>query len=221
MAELPISESNGEDLFNGTTTPYAFDDNADSKTGLVYTHNSKRWSAHAAEQAIDWLAYISALLQGDYDLDSVSVTGGTINGVVIGGVTPAAGHFTTISASGDITTSQAIGRDTDNEIAWTTDNQLDITINGTTTAITSISTGASDNDKLVTQGYVDDAAGDVSPLTTKGDLYTYDTDDARLAIGTNGQVLTADSAEATGMKWADAIGGGITESNFITLNLIY
>src|SRR5688572_15479064 len=25
---------------------------------------------------------------------------------------------------------------------------------------------------------------------------------ARLAVGTNGQVLTADSAEATGMKWA-------------------
>lgn len=41
-----------------------------------------------------------------------------------------------------------------------------------------------------------------SPLTTKGDLYTYSTTDARLAVGTNGQVLTADSAEATGIKWA-------------------
>jgi hypothetical protein len=47
-----------------------------------------------------------------------------------------------------------------------------------------------------------------SPLTTKGDLYTYSTTDARLGVGTNGQVLTADSAEATGLKWASAAGGG-------------
>ena len=50
--------------------------------------------------------------------------------------------------------------------------------------------------------------GGASPLTTKGDLYTYSTTDARLGVGTNGQVLTADSAEATGLKWATAGGGG-------------
>ena len=41
-----------------------------------------------------------------------------------------------------------------------------------------------------------------SPLTTKGDLLTYDTGDQRLAVGANGTVLTADSAQATGVKWA-------------------
>jgi hypothetical protein len=50
--------------------------------------------------------------------------------------------------------------------------------------------------------------GGASPLTTKGDLYTYSTTDARLGVGTNGQVLTADSAEATGLKWATPAGGG-------------
>jgi hypothetical protein len=40
-----------------------------------------------------------------------------------------------------------------------------------------------------------------SPLTTKGDIYTYSTTDARLPSGLNGQILTADSVEATGLKW--------------------
>ena len=49
-------------------------------------------------------------------------------------------------------------------------------------------------------------AGAASPLTTKGDIYTFSTSDARLAVGTNTHVLTADSAEATGLKWAAAGG---------------
>jgi hypothetical protein len=48
---------------------------------------------------------------------------------------------------------------------------------------------------------------DVTPLTTKGDLFTFTTVDARLGVGANGTVLTADSAEATGLKWAAASGG--------------
>jgi hypothetical protein len=48
---------------------------------------------------------------------------------------------------------------------------------------------------------------DVTPLTTKGDLFTFTTADARLGVGANGTVLTADSAEATGLKWAAPAGG--------------
>ena len=51
-------------------------------------------------------------------------------------------------------------------------------------------------------------AGAVSPLTTKGDLYTFSTSDARLGVGANGTTLVADSSEATGLKWAAAAGGG-------------
>ena len=42
-----------------------------------------------------------------------------------------------------------------------------------------------------------------SPLTTKGDLFGFSTVDARLPVGTNNQVLTADSTQSLGIKWAD------------------
>lgn len=62
--------------------------------------------------------------------------------------------------------------------------------------------------KYTGSAWVNVDSGSVSPLTTKGDVYTYSTSDTRLAVGTDGHVLTADSTTATGLKWAAAAAGG-------------
>lgn len=50
----------------------------------------------------------------------------------------------------------------------------------------------------------------INTVTTKGDLLaaTAAQTTTRLGVGSNTFVLTADSAEATGLKWAAASGGG-------------
>jgi len=62
----------------------------------------------------------------------------------------------------------------------------------------------------------------LAPTITKGDLIVYNgTDNVRLAVGTNDYVLTADSTQATGVKWAAAGGGGITAGKAIALSMIF
>lgn len=48
----------------------------------------------------------------------------------------------------------------------------------------------------------------VDVLTTKGDVLGYSTTPARVPVGTDGQVLTADSTQVLGVKWGAAGGGG-------------
>jgi hypothetical protein len=57
---------------------------------------------------------------------------------------------------------------------------------------------------------------DQTPLTTKGDVFTFSTVDARLGVGANGTVLTADSAETTGLKWAAPASGTTFVGAYVT-----
>lgn len=60
------------------------------------------------------------------------------------------------------------------------------------------------------QGSLADSAVQPSTVDAKGDLLvgTADNTVGRLPVGSNGQVLVADSGEATGLKFADAPSGG-------------
>jgi hypothetical protein len=58
----------------------------------------------------------------------------------------------------------------------------------------------------------------LSPATTKGDLIAYDgTDNIRIPVGTDTYVLTADSTQASGLAWAAASGGGLTQAQALKL----
>ena len=51
-----------------------------------------------------------------------------------------------------------------------------------------------------------------SPLTTKGDLFTYSTSPARLAVGANGEQIVADSSTSTGLRYT---AGTVTQNPVI------
>ena len=90
---------------------------------------------------------------------------------------------------------------------WTTPADTDLVKDGAS-AIRTL--GSSIDSTLKTQ--IDAQIPD-SLLTTKGDIIaaTGASTPARLAVGTNDQVLIADSTTATGIKWGAAPAGGMTQ----------
>jgi hypothetical protein len=71
---------------------------------------------------------------------------------------------------------------------------------GTTTTNDCVKFDANGN--TVDAGAACGSGGGGTSVTTKGDLQGYDTAANRIPIGTNAQVLTADSTQALGLKWA-------------------
>jgi len=69
-----------------------------------------------------------------------------------------------------------------------------------------------------TGNYSVPAGGGGSPLTTVGDLYAFDGVDTRLPVGFDGTVLTANSAQPTGLEWVAILsplpGGANTNIQF-------
>lgn len=97
------------------------------------------------------------------------------------------------------------------------------TISGSSNTITNVSLTAGVTGTLPianggTNGITASAGfGNLSPLTTKGDVLTYSTVNARLAVGTDGQILSADSTQTTGLKWITSSSSLITNWSSATM----
>lgn len=95
-----------------------------------------------------------------------------------------------------------------------------IRVDGTTKLATSLSGALSASEGTVSAGTLSianggtsqttasGAFGALSPLAVKGDLLGFSTINGALPVGTNDQVLTADSTATYGFKWATSSAGG-------------
>jgi len=83
----------------------------------------------------------------------------------------------------------------------TKQNTLSLTTTGTSGASTLV--GATLN--------IPSYAGGSVPTTTKGDIAGFSTVSARVPVGTDAQVLVADSTQPLGIKWATPAAGGATK----------
>jgi len=90
---------------------------------------------------------------------------------------------------------------TDAEIETAYNNQVTQVSAGEKTAGTELTIRRFSPKDIADMASTHGGGGGGSPLTTKGDLFTFSTVTARLPVGTDGQILQADSGETTGLKW--------------------
>lgn len=139
----------------------------------------------------------------DLDYTWTSPNPGDITGVAV--TSPLTGGGT----SGDVTVGIQDGTTTQKGAVQLTDS----------TASTSTTTAATPN-SVKTSYDLAAAAVPKSTVTTKGDLIaaTASATVSRLGVGTNGQVLQADSTASTGLKWATPSAGALTLISTTTLS---
>jgi hypothetical protein len=145
------------------------------------------------------------------------LTAGDVNGYLMQGINV----FANATARNAAITSPQEGQfafTKDNNSLWYYDGAAWVASGATgdiegVTAGVGISGGGTSGTVTVTNSMATaiDAKGDLVP-GTGADTF------ARLPVGTNGQVLTADSAEATGLKWATPASGSMTLLHTITLS---
>lgn len=89
-------------------------------------------------------------------------------------------------------------------------------------AANAVTTAKMADDNVTTDKIADDAVDKdkLGILTTKGDLLTYSSEPIRLAVGTDGQILKADSSQTGGVKWAAEVGKVVQVVNTTTKTVV-
>jgi hypothetical protein len=133
-------------------------------------------------------------------------------------ITNDVGDITAVTASSPLTGGGTSGAITVGIQAASTSQSGAVQLTDSTSS-TSTTTAATPNSVKTAYDLANGAVAK-SIVDAKGDLIAATAADtvSRLAVGTNGQVLTADSAEATGMKWAASSSGGMTLLSTHTLS---
>lgn len=187
-------------------------------TGVTAIGALKVTNAMIAASTIDLTAKVTGVLppaNGGTGIANNAASTITISGNFATTITVSNTTSVTLPTSGtifsdkanSITSAQLISAVTDETgtgaLVFGTSPTLTTAILGSSTATTQL---ASDNTtKVATTAYVTTAIGAVNPLTTKGDLYSFSSVPARLAVGgTDGQILQVSSAATTGLTWSTA-----------------
>ena len=108
-----------------TTNPWADNEVSDSLTVTGYMQDT---DIDTFSELQSWVT--DKVLVNTTDAASMVITGGSIDGTVVGGSTPAAGSFTTLDASGGITGTDGlrISSNEDHSSSWWTDGEAQILI---------------------------------------------------------------------------------------------
>lgn len=180
--------------------------------------------------AIGFAALCAPLLYGQtqFQTQTISVSGAQITITNNLGATQAS--FGYVIQGGPATVSLVIQGCLANNTCSTLDTYT-LTANATRTpaisqayayfTVTGTWTGGASPSVVVNSSLTIPSTGGSLSVTTKGDLQTFSTVPTRLGVGTDGQCLTAQSGQTTGLSWAACPGGGgtVTDDNSTNVDI--